>query len=115
MIRRPPRSTRTDTLFPYTTLFRSVIVLADEAWHPGIVGIAAARIREKFERPVLIGGMVGDYVKGSGRSMMGYDLGAAVIGARKAGLLKAGGGHPAAAGFTCHREDRKSNRLNSSH
>src|SRR3546814_20644040 len=48
--------------------------------------------------------MVGDYVKGSGRSMMGYDLGAAVIGARKAGLLKAGGGHPAAAGFTCHRD-----------
>src|SRR3546814_14369703 len=43
MIRRPPRSTRTDTLFPYTTLFRSYLVLAPE--HDGVaVAVAAQQV-----------------------------------------------------------------------
>ncbi len=71
-----------------------------EGWHPGVVGIVASRVRERFNRPALVGGRVGDLLKGSGRSVPGLDLGAAVIAARQSGLLLSGGGHAMAAGFS---------------
>jgi single-stranded-DNA-specific exonuclease len=79
---------------------QSVIVLADAAWHPGVVGIVAGRIKEVFGRPALVAGIVEGVAKGSGRSVPGLDLGAAVIAARQSGLLLTGGGHAMAAGFS---------------
>jgi single-stranded-DNA-specific exonuclease len=79
---------------------QTVILLAQAEWHPGVVGIVAGRIKEKFNRPALVAGIVDGLAKGSGRSVPGLDLGAAVIAARQSGLLKTGGGHPMAAGFS---------------
>jgi len=81
---------------------RAVLVLAGRGWHPGVIGIVAGRIKEKTGRPALVialdaAGVTG---KGSGRSIAGVDLGAAIIGAREQGLLVAGGGHAMAAGLT---------------
>ena len=73
---------------------------AAEGWHPGVIGIVAGRLRERFERPALVVALAGGVGKGSGRSARGFDLGAAVIAARQAGLLINGGGHPNAAGLT---------------
>jgi single-stranded-DNA-specific exonuclease len=83
----------------------AVILLAQAGWHPGVVGIVAGRIKETFNRPALVAGVVDGLAKGSGRSVPGLDLGAAVIAARQAGLLKTGGGHPMAAGFSLAAED----------
>ncbi|MBE7219085.1 MAG: single-stranded-DNA-specific exonuclease RecJ, partial [Caulobacteraceae bacterium] len=79
-----------------------VLVVAGEGWHPGVVGIVAGRLRERWRRPVLVIGVdpatgVG---KGSGRSQPGVNLGRAVQSAYEAGLLLAGGGHAMAAGVT---------------
>jgi single-stranded-DNA-specific exonuclease len=77
-----------------------VILVAHEGWHPGVVGIVAGRLKEKFNRPALVGGITDGLVKGSGRSVAGLDLGAVVIAARQSGLLLTGGGHAMAAGFS---------------
>ena len=78
----------------------AVLVLSGRDWHPGVVGIVAGRIKEKFNRPVLVGAELDDgSVKGSARSVPGQDLGGAIIAARQAGLLTSGGGHAMAAGF----------------
>jgi single-stranded-DNA-specific exonuclease len=78
----------------------AVILLARAGWHPGVVGIAAGRIKEKFNRPALVAGISEGLAKGSGRSVPGLDLGAAIIAARQAGILSTGGGHAMAAGFS---------------
>jgi single-stranded-DNA-specific exonuclease len=77
-----------------------VLLLAQEGWHPGVVGIAAGRVKEKFNRPALVAGITDGLAKGSGRSVPGIDLGAAIIAARQSGLLSSGGGHAMAAGFS---------------
>ena len=77
-----------------------VLVVCGDKWHAGVVGIVAGRIKEKYNRPVCVGGIAGGVVKGSGRSIPGLDLGAAVIAARQSGLLLTGGGHAMAAGFS---------------
>ncbi len=73
-------------------------------WHPGVVGIVAGRIKEKQNRPALVGGLIDGVVKGSGRSIAGLDLGSVVIAARQAGILLTGGGHAMAAGFSLRAE-----------
>ena len=80
---------------------RAVHVLHGRGWHPGVIGIVAGRIKEKTGKPTLV--IAVDETgqgKGSGRSISGVDLGAAIIGAREHGLLVAGGGHAMAAGLT---------------
>ena len=77
-----------------------VILVSGEGWHPGVVGIVAGRIKEKFNRPACVAGLAAGLAKGSGRSVPGVDLGAAIIAARQAGLLETGGGHAMAAGFS---------------
>ena len=77
-----------------------VIVTAGEGWHAGVIGIVAGRLKEIYDRPVVVIGLDGDVGKGSGRSITGADLGAAIAEARHAGLLDAGGGHAMAAGLT---------------
>ena len=79
-----------------------VILVTGEGWHPGVVGIVAGRIKEKFNRPACVAGLAGGLAKGSGRSVPGVDLGSAIIAARQAGLLETGGGHAMAAGFSFH-------------
>ena len=82
---------------------RAVLVLAGLGWHPGVIGIVAGRIKEKTGKPALVIALDADEHgngKGSGRSIAGVDLGAAIIAAREAGLLLAGGGHAMAAGLT---------------
>ena len=69
-------------------------------WHPGVIGIVAARLRERYERPALVIALDGGVGRGSGRSIPGVPIGPAVIAARQAGLLINGGGHAMAAGFT---------------
>jgi single-stranded-DNA-specific exonuclease len=78
----------------------AALLLSGPAWHPGVVGIVAGRIKERFNRPTCVVGIADNLAKGSGRSVAGHDLGAAVIAARQAGILKTGGGHPMAAGFS---------------
>jgi single-stranded-DNA-specific exonuclease len=81
----------------------SVLVLHDENWHEGVIGIVAGRVRERFAKPALVISMGENGVgKGSGRSIPGFRLGNAVIAAHQAGILEGGGGHDMAAGFTVH-------------
>ena len=80
-----------------------ILVLAGEAWHPGVVGIVAGRLRERFGRPCLVFGVDEARLgKGSGRSMKGVDLGRAVGAAEEAGIILRGGGHAMAVGLTAH-------------
>lgn len=78
------------------------IVVAHENWHPGVVGIVASRLRERYRRPVFVLGIdrEAEIAKGSGRSQPGVNLGRAVQDAQEKGLLLAGGGHAMAAGCT---------------
>ena len=78
----------------------AALMVAAAAWHPGVVGIVAGRLKERFNRPACVAGIADGLAKGSGRSVPGLDLGAAVIAARQAGLLATGGGHAMAAGFS---------------
>ncbi|WP_051631134.1 single-stranded-DNA-specific exonuclease RecJ [Afifella pfennigii] len=84
----------------------AVIVAAGETWHPGVVGLVAARLKERFGRPafaVTFDGP-GGAGTGSGRSLAGVDLGAAVRAAVAEGILMKGGGHEMAAGVTVARQ-----------
>ncbi len=83
----------------------AALLVSGHDWHPGVFGIVAGRIKERFNRPACVAGITDGIAKGSGRSVPGLDLGAAVIAARQAGLLATGGGHPMAAGFSL-RADR---------
>ena len=76
---------------------------AGEGWHPGIVGIVAARLKEAANRPALVIGLDGEAGKGSGRSVSGIDLGASIQRLRAEGLIEAGGGHRMAAGLSLTR------------
>ena len=77
---------------------------AGEGWHPGVVGIVAARLKEAANRPAVVIGLDGDEGKGSGRSIAGVDLGAAIQRVTAEGLLLKGGGHKMAAGLTVARD-----------
>ena len=81
---------------------RAVVVCAGTGWHPGVIGIVAGRIKEKAGRPAIVIALDSESGegKGSGRSIAGVDLGAAIIGATERGLLVKGGGHAMAAGLT---------------
>ena len=79
---------------------RAAVLVAGVEWHPGVVGIIAGRIKERFNRPACVAALADGIAKGSGRSVVGLDLGAAVIAARQAGMLLTGGGHAMAAGFS---------------
>ena len=78
----------------------ALVFVANEGWHPGVIGIVAARLKDRYNRPACVVAVDGSVGKGSGRSIPGIALGPAVIAARQAGLLLNGGGHAMAAGFT---------------
>jgi single-stranded-DNA-specific exonuclease len=77
---------------------------AGDGWHPGVVGIVAARLKEAANRPAVVIGFDGAEGKGSGRSVAGVDLGAAVQRLAAEGLLTKGGGHRMAAGLSLTRD-----------
>ncbi len=77
----------------------AALLISGANWHPGVVGIIAGRVKERFNRPACVAGIADGRARGSGRSVVGLDLGAAVIAARQAGILETGGGHAMAAGF----------------
>lgn len=79
-----------------------VIVVGGEGWHPGVIGIVAGRLKDKYHRPVIVVGWgegLGPIARGSGRSVPGVNLGELVTRAHRAGLLLSGGGHAMAAGL----------------
>jgi len=78
-----------------------VLTVMSPGWHQGVIGIVAGRLKERFGRPAIVIAECDDGSgKGSGRSISGVDLGAAVLAAKDSGLLVAGGGHAMAAGLT---------------
>lgn len=78
-----------------------VLIAAGAGWHPGVIGIVAGRLKERFNRPACVVALDDEGIgKGSGRSVPGIDLGSAIIAARQSGLLINGGGHKMAAGFS---------------
>jgi single-stranded-DNA-specific exonuclease len=82
----------------------AAVVVAGENWPAGVVGLLAARLKERFDRPAFAFSLLGDHATGSGRSIAGVDLGKAVRAAFEAGVLIKGGGHAMAAGVTLAKE-----------
>jgi single-stranded-DNA-specific exonuclease len=82
----------------------AAVVVAGEGWPPGVVGLLAARLKERFERPAFALTLAGGHATGSGRSIVGVDLGRAVRAAIEAGVAIKGGGHAMAAGVTLASE-----------
>ncbi len=76
---------------------------AADGWHPGVVGIVASRLKDAAHRPAIVIGFEGDEGKGSGRSVSGVDLGAAIQKLAAEGLIEKGGGHKMAAGLSLTR------------
>jgi single-stranded-DNA-specific exonuclease len=79
---------------------RAVLLIAQPQWHSGVVGIVAGRVKERFNRPSCVAAIADGVARGSGRSVAGHDLGAAITEAQLAGLLLTGGGHAMACGFS---------------
>tara|TARA_Y100000588_G_scaffold392138_1_gene502976 strand:- start:249 stop:1925 length:1677 start_codon:yes stop_codon:yes gene_type:complete len=77
-----------------------VVVVSGVNWHPGVIGIVAARLREKFDRPACVISLTGEIGKGSGRSILGWHLGSSIIAGVQSNQLLTGGGHAMAAGFS---------------
>jgi single-stranded-DNA-specific exonuclease len=85
---------------------RSIVIVGSHRWHPGVIGIAAGRLKDRLAKPTIVLGGISENepAKGSGRSTPGVNLGAAVAAAKRAGLLISGGGHAAAAGLAVEWE-----------
>ena len=81
-----------------------VIFVSHSDWHPGVIGIVASRLKEKFNLPVFVVAIDGGMSKGSGRSINGVDLGKIILGARNKDIIFNGGGHAMAAGFTVNED-----------
>jgi single-stranded-DNA-specific exonuclease len=77
-----------------------LLIVSASGWHPGVIGIVAGRLKERFHMPTAVIAITYGVGKASARSVSGFDMGAAVIAARDEGLLLAGGGHAMAAGFS---------------
>ncbi len=76
------------------------VLVAGDGWHPGVVGIVAGRLKERFNKPAFVAGFEGGLGRGSTRSVLGINVGAMVRAAHAAGVIESGGGHAMAAGFS---------------
>ncbi len=76
------------------------LLLSAEGWHPGVVGIVAGRLKDRFNKPSFVAGFEGGFGRGSARSVAGINIGAMIRAARDAGAVETGGGHAMAAGFS---------------
>ena len=77
-----------------------VLVLSGNNWHEGIIGIVAARLKDKFNKPIIIISIDGEIGKASARSIIGFDIGSVIIAATQDKILLKGGGHKMAGGFS---------------
>jgi len=85
-----------------------VVIAMGQGWHPGVIGIVASRLKDRYSLPACVISLDEDGVgHGSGRSVSGVDLGSTIIAARQADLLLKGGGHAMAAGFTVEPDHRE--------
>ena len=82
-----------------------VLILSGSGWHEGVIGIVAARIKEKFNKPVIIISKNGNIGKASARSIVGFDIGSVIISATQENILIKGGGHKMAGGFSIKMEN----------
>ncbi|MFK8251601.1 single-stranded-DNA-specific exonuclease RecJ [Ancylobacter terrae] len=82
----------------------AIVIASGQGWHPGVVGLVAARLKEKFGRPALAIAFTGEIGTGSARSIPGVDIGKVVRSAAEHGLIARGGGHAMAAGLTLGRD-----------
>jgi single-stranded-DNA-specific exonuclease len=82
-----------------------VLVLSGDNWHEGIIGIVAARLKDKFNKPVIIISIENDIGKASARSIYGFDIGSTIIAATQEKILIKGGGHKMAAGFSIEKKN----------
>ena len=82
-----------------------VLILSGSKWHEGIIGIVAARLKDKFNKPVIIISLEGDVGKASARSIVGFDIGSVIIAATQEKILIKGGGHKMAGGFSIKAEN----------
>jgi single-stranded-DNA-specific exonuclease len=76
------------------------VLVAGDGWHPGVVGIVAGRLKERFKKPAFVAGFEGGMGRGSARSIPGIDIGGIIRAAAQAGAIEYGGGHAMAAGFS---------------
>ncbi len=82
-----------------------VIILSGKNWHEGVIGIVAARIKDKYNKPVIIISTDEEIGKASARSVVGFDIGSVIISAVQEKILLKGGGHKMAGGFTIKVEN----------
>ena len=82
-----------------------VLILSGPNWHEGIIGIVAARLKDKFNKPVIIISLDGKLGKASARSVIGFDIGSVILAATQEGILLKGGGHKMAGGFSLKTEN----------
>lgn len=98
----------------------NIIFVEGENWHEGVIGIIASKIKDKFERPTIVLSKINDYYRASCRSVNGVDIGNVIIEAKIKNLIKDGGGHAMAGGFTVEEDkldelkDFFNNKLNKS-
>ena len=82
-----------------------VLILSGKNWHEGVIGIVAARLKDKFNKPVILISLDGDVGKASARSIVGFDIGSIIISAAQEKILLKGGGHKMAGGFSIKVEN----------
>ena len=82
-----------------------VLILSGRNWHEGVIGIVASRLKDKFNKPVIIISIEGDLGKASARSIVGFDIGSVIIAASQQNILLKGGGHKMAGGFSIKIEN----------
>ncbi len=82
-----------------------VLILSGKNWHEGVIGIVAARLKDKFNKPVILISLDGDIGKASARSIVGFDIGSVIIAATQEKILLKGGGHKMAGGFSIQNKN----------
>jgi len=82
-----------------------VLVISGAHWHEGVIGIIAARIKEKYNKPTILISLKNKIGKGSARSVTNFDIGSEIIKAVQSKILEKGGGHKMAGGFTIREEN----------
>ncbi len=97
----------TDEIFSQANKYHNqpVLVLTGSNWHEGVIGIVAARVKEKYNKPTVLISITDNIGKGSARSIFGFDIGSQIIKAVQMEILKKGGGHSMAGGFTIEKQN----------
>ena len=105
--RKSIESTLTEQVFTEAKNFHNhpILVLEGKHWHEGVIGIVASRVKEKFNKPSVLISVKDNIGKGSARSVIGFDIGTAIIKAVQSNILEKGGGHKMAGGFTVKSEN----------